>query len=241
LTFFTRRLPRSVRASRGWLAVSVLCLAAGIACGYALVTGDVERYWALVPDAMAQGRDPAASTEELREVLYPDDEERTALHALQLFATFLFTRNAGVAILCFALGFAAGAPVVALLFYNGLILGAMAALYDGRGLGAEFWAWILPHGVTELLAVCLCGVTGLVFGMAVVFPGERSRLDNLARHGRDSSLAVIGAVCMLFLAAGIEGFFRQLVHDTTVRWAVALGTLAFWTWYFVFVGRGEDA
>jgi uncharacterized membrane protein SpoIIM required for sporulation len=139
--------------------------------------------------------------------------------------------------LCFALGFAAGVPVVLLLFYNGLILGAMAALYSGRGLGLEFWAWILPHGVTELLAVCLCGMTGLVFGMAVVFPGERSRLDNLARRGREAALAVVGAVLMLFVAAGIEGLFRQLVHDTTVRWSVAMATLAFWIWYFGFVGR----
>ncbi len=236
--FLTRGLPRTVRRFSGFLAAAVACLILGTLSGYMLVLSDTDRFYSFVPEALASGRTPAASTETLHESLYGGED--SAMESLELFATFLFTHNAKVGILCFTLGFAAGLPVVLLLFYNGLTLGAMAALYQSRGLGWDFWAWVLPHGVTELLAVCLCGAAGLAFGMAVVFPGEHSRLDNLALRGRRIGLAVIGAVVMLFLAALIEGFFRQLVVDIRWRWTLAATTSVLWLWYFGWWGRDEE-
>ena len=76
-------------------------------------------------------------------------------------------------------------PVFYLLFSNGVMLGAMSALYHSRGMALDWWGWILPHGVTELLAIVLCGAAGLVQGQAVVFPGRRTRLP-----GRDDSCRV---------------------------------------------------
>ena len=237
--FARRRFPATARAFGGFLAAAIACLLAGTAVGYLLTTADMERYYSFVPGIEAQGRDPSSTTESLKQALYAKDAEK--LDALHLFASFLFTHNAKVGMLCFALGFAAGAPVVLLLFHNGLLLGAMAALYRSRGLEAEFWAWILPHGVTELLAVCLCGAAGLVFGAAVTFPGRYDRLTNLARRGRRAALLVLGAVAMLFLAALIEGIFRQRVHDVGARFAMGGGTLALWCAYFGLAGRGEGS
>jgi uncharacterized membrane protein SpoIIM required for sporulation len=139
--------------------------------------------------------------------------------------------------LCFALGFAAGVPVIYLLFSTGLMLGAMAALYDLRGLGAEFWAWILPHGITEIGAICLCGAAGMVIGTSLVFPGRHTRMRNLALHGREVALLAMGAVVMLFFAGMIEGFFRQMVQNVGVRWSLAAFTLVFWSVYFTMAGR----
>jgi uncharacterized membrane protein SpoIIM required for sporulation len=161
--------------------------------------------------------------------------------ALTVFATFLFTHNAKVGMLCFALGFAAGVPVVFLLFSTGLQLGAMVALYDSRGLGAEFWAWILPHGVTEIGALCLCGAAGMVIGSAIVFPGRHTRLRNLALHGREVALLAMGAVVMFLVAGLIEGFFRQLVQNVGARWVLATATLLLWTWYFSALGWDREA
>jgi uncharacterized membrane protein SpoIIM required for sporulation len=242
--FLGRRFPATVRRYGGYLAVSISLLGLGVLCGNLLTLHDRNWYYGLVPDAVAQGRDPSATTASLREVLYfePDDGPEARLGGmLQLFASFLFTHNAKIAIVAFALGFAAGVPTSFLLFYNGLTLGAMAALYQSRGLGPEFWAWVLPHGVTEFLAVSLCGMAGLVIGRALVFPGERSRLDNLADRGREMAFVVIGAVILLFVAALIEGVFRQLVHDEVVRWSVAAGTALMWLAYFMGAGRRERA
>jgi len=207
--------------------------------GYMMTDADIERYYSFVPEAYALGRTPAATTETLRETLYETEDPEA--DDLELFASFLFTNNAKVGILCFTLGFAAGVPVVLLLFYNGLILGAMAALFASRGLGVEFWGWILPHGVTELLAVCLCGAAGLVFGAAIVNPGEHTRLQNLAIRGRQAGLIVIGSVGLFFIAALIEGFFRQLVVSDAARWSLAIGSTACWVVYFGWVGRKRAA
>lgn len=233
--FVGERFPRTVRGMGRPLAASAGALLLGVVVGFLLTTADPDRYYSLVSADMAQGRNPAASTEDLRAVLF--DEEASLSSVLTSFASFLFTHNARVAMLCVALGFACGVPVVLLLVYNGLLLGAMSGLYQGRGLGVEWWSWVLPHGVTELLAIVLCGACGLVIGQAIVFPGRHSRLENLALRGREAALVVVGAVAMLFLAALIEGFFRQLVHDLTVRYGVVAATTVGWLLYFAFVGR----
>jgi uncharacterized membrane protein SpoIIM required for sporulation len=152
---------------------------------------------------------------------------------------YLFTHNAQVGMTCFASGFAFGVPTLLLLFSNGLVLGAFAALHAERGLGLEFWAWVLPHGVTELTAIVLCGGAGLVLADALLFPGRYTRLQNLARRGRDAGVIVTGCVLM-FLAAGlIEGIFRQTVMSVSVRLVVAAVSAAAWGAYFLYAGRTE--
>ena len=234
--FFLIDFPWVVRRYLAFVAVSLVLVAAGVFTGYQLTLADPERYYSFVGD-MAQGRSPDTPTKELREALYHRGEGK-----LPVSASFLFVHNSKVGMLCFALGFVAGVPVVYLLFCTGLMLGAMVALYASRGLGAEFWAWVLPHGVTEIGALCLCGAAGMVLGVSLVFPGRHTRLRNLSLHGRDVALLAFGAVAMFLVAGLIEGFFRQLVQDVTARWLLAAFTLAFWIWYFSIVGRdrGRD-
>jgi uncharacterized membrane protein SpoIIM required for sporulation len=226
--FFVRRFPRAVRAHAAHLALAAALLVLGAATGFALTSRDAERFYAFVAPAYAQGRGPASSTESLREVLYSD---RDAALMVKSFAMFLFQHNARIGLLAFAVGFAGGVPAALLLFSNGLVLGAFAALYAGRGLGVEFFAWVLPHGVTELTAVALCGAAGLALGQALVFPGREERLAGLARRGREAGVVALGAVALFFAAALVEGVFRQLVHAVPVRYAVALGSAAVvWAW-----------
>jgi uncharacterized membrane protein SpoIIM required for sporulation len=232
--FFRRGFPRQVRRHALLVGAAIALMLLGMATGYRLTAADPERYYDLVDESLAAGRDPGASTAELRAALYHGEEVGTGL--LGAFSAFLATHNAQIGILCFALGVAAGAPVVYLLFANGLMLGAMAALYGSRGLGAEFWAWVLPHGITELTAVGLCGAAGMALGGALLFPGRHTRLQALAVRGREAALLVAGAVAMLFVAALIEGVFRQRVHDPVWRWLVAAASLALWSGYFLFAG-----
>src|SRR5436305_6370748 len=171
--------PRAVRRYAVFVIASFLLLGLCVLVGYRMTLADPERYSSFV-GGMAQGRSPASSPKELREILYGGGQG-----PLSVFATYLFTHNAKIGMLCFAVGFLAGVPVIYLLFSNGLSLGAMAALYQSRGLGGEFWAWVLPHGVTELTAVCLCGAAGMAIGSALVFPGRHTRLRNLALRGRE--------------------------------------------------------
>jgi uncharacterized membrane protein SpoIIM required for sporulation len=234
--FLRRRFPRAARTFRVHILAAAAILALGTVTGLGLTRGDPTRFYSLVPEEVAADHDPAASTEELRAGLR---EKQPAADRLAAFAMALFTHNAQVGMLSFALGFAAGVPVVLLLFYNGLMLGSMAALYADRGLALEFWAWVLPHGLTELLAIAVCGGGGLVLAESLVFPGRHGRLHSLARRGRQAGVLVAGAFVMFLLAGLIEGIFRQTVHATAPRATVAVATALFWTAYFVLAGRDD--
>ena len=235
--FFRAGFPGAIRAARWHIFISALCMALGIAIGFALVSQDDDWFYTFMPAELAGGRTPTASTEYLRSTLYETGE--TSAERLNLFASFLFSHNAKIGMMCFALGFALGAPVVLLLVYNGLTLGAFLALFDSRGLLVEVCAWLLIHGVTELLAVIVCGGAGLVLAESLAFPGRHTRLANLALKGRMATRIVMGAVIMFLLAALLEGFGRQLINDPAWRYGIALTTLLFWAGYFGLAGRGQ--
>lgn len=233
--FFARRLPAALRRLKVPLAIAFAAFLAGAVAGYVLTTGNPDWFYSFVDEGLAAGRTPTASTESLREGLFAPNTEDAS--ALSFFATFLFTHNAKIGMLCFALGFALGLPTIILLAQNGLMLGAFFALYAGRGLGLELGGWLLIHGVTELLAIVLCGAAGLAVGGALAFPGARSRLANLAATGRLAAQVVIGAVALLLIAGLLEGLGRQLITDTSTRYAIAAATAVAWTLYFGFAGR----
>lgn len=237
--FFLHRFARSVFEARRLLALSAALLFLGVACGAVLTTLEPERFYGLISAGEAQGRTPDSPTSTLLEALHGTGSTAS----LSSFAAFLFTNNAKVTMLAFAVGFLGGVPTALVLFINGLSLGALSAVYAARGLSLEFWCWILPHGVTEILAILIGGASGLAIGGRVLFPGPGGRRYALAQAGRESGGRVMGAVCMLVLAALLEGFFRQTVQDLGVRAAVAITTALFWSYYFGWVGsrRRPDA
>jgi uncharacterized membrane protein SpoIIM required for sporulation len=233
--FFAWRLPAAVRRLKLPFAIALTAFLAGVAAGYILTAANADWFYSFVDEDLAGGRTPTASTEFLRDGLF--DEDTGDASALSFFATYLFTHNAKIGMLCFALGFALGLPTIILLVQNGLMLGAFYALYVSRGLGLELGGWLFIHGVTELLAIVLCGAAGLALGGAVAFPGAHSRLANLAATGRLAARVVIGAVGLLLVAGLLEGLGRQLVTDTSVRYAIAATTAVAWCLYFGFTGR----
>ena len=236
--FFVWRFPATVRYFRWHILVAAALLLLGGLAGYLLTLAEPDRFYTFVSPGMAAGRDPGATTEYLRGTLYDRED---AKGVLTTFATFLFTHNAKVGMFCFAVGFVAGVPVVIILLINGLMLGAFAGLFASRGLGLDFWGWVLPHGVTELMAVVFCAGAGLVLAHALIFPGPHRRLESLALRGRDAGVLVAGGIAMFFVAGLLEGFFRQLVTDITVRYCVIFATAAFWIVYLGWGGRRRGA
>lgn len=238
LEFVARRFPALVWRLRWHVAVAVALLLAGAVAGYHLTLADPETYFQFLPEEMAQGREPASSREELLEVLRGGGrEEDEGASGLTAFAGRLFTHNSRVGMLSFAVGFAAGVPAALLLLGNGVLLGAFAAIHHRQDLAVELWGWLLPHGITELLAACLCGAAGLAVGQALVFPGRARRLDALAAAGRRSAAVVLGCLGMFLLAGLIEGYFRQLVVADGPRYLLAAVTAVGWAVYFGVVGR----
>ena len=161
---------------------------------------------------------------------------------MSAFAAYLFSNNAQVSILAFALGFAFGIPSLMLLVQNTAMLGAMLWLYHGRGLLLDFSGWLAVHGTTELFAILLAGASGLHIGRAMAFPGDKPVLQATAEAGRRASQVMTGVVLMLVFAAILEAFARQLIDNTAGRFAVGGFMLTFWLAYFyAFRGNSEEA
>ena len=234
LAFFRQDWPLAVRSLWRETVASVLLLVAGTIAGYALVVSDPGWFSAMVPGDLAQGRGPEESTSMLRDVLYGGGHHQDGL---EMLATFLFTHNAQMALMCFALGFLLAVPSTLLLVANGLTLGAFLALYAGRGLAGDLTGWLCVHGTTELFAIVLAGAAGIRIGWAVAFPGRLSRLDSMAEAGRLSGTVMAGVVVMLFVAALLEGFVRQLVTVEALRYVIGVTMLGIWLAYFYGTAR----
>lgn len=235
--FFARAWPEAVQGIWRESLLALLLMTIGAVAGFLLVANDPTWYDNLIPPGMAQGRNFEASPEELRRMLYDSD----GTESLTVFASFLFTNNAGVSLLAFALGFAFGIPTAMLLTYNVTLLGAMLALYDARGLMFELGGWLSIHGTTELLAILLSGAAGFHIGWAVIFPGEDSRLAAATRAGRTAAVVMIGVIVMLMTAAILEGFGRQLVTGDIARYAIGGVMLLLWLLYFYLPRARTDA
>jgi uncharacterized membrane protein SpoIIM required for sporulation len=227
---------RAVREIWVDILIALAVMVAGTVVGWLLVASDPEWYFALVPADLADARVPGASREVLHGTLFGN----SAQESLSAFAAYLFSHNAQIAILAFALGFAFGIPSLLLLVQNTAMLGAMLWLYSGQGLTLDFAAWLSVHGTTELFAILLAGAAGLHIGRSIAFPGEQSVLASAAAAGQRASQVMAGVVLMLVAAAILEGFARQLIDNSFGRLAVGSFMLVFWLAYFFVFRRSLD-
>ena len=228
-SFFLRDWPAAVVALWRETAIAGALGGLGALVAFQVTLRTPAYFYVFVDRAMAGGRGPRVSTAELTRTIFDPD---AAGKGLGLFASFLFTHNAQIALLSFALGFACCLPTAFLMFYNGLMLGAFLALFYSHGLGVPFGGWMLIHGVTELFAVSLAGAAGFRIGWALAFPGRQSRLAAAADAGRLAGTLMAGVVIMLGFAGLLEGFGRQLITNTALRYGVALATALIWGVYF---------
>lgn len=235
--FFTEDWPRAARALGRETIIAAAIMFAGALAAWLLLGQDMDWYASIIPEGLAGGRTPDASTESLEATLGHDGDTQ----GLSFFATFLFTHNARIALFAFALGFAFGVPTAFLLAYNGMVLGAFVALFASRDLGVEVGGWLLIHGVTELWAVILAGAAGLHIGKALAFPGGLSRSAAARAAGKSAALVMIGVIIMLFIAGLLEAFGRQLIESTAARYAIAATTAVIWGAYLYLPRRSDTA
>jgi uncharacterized membrane protein SpoIIM required for sporulation len=233
--FFARGWPLAVQSLWRETLAALLLTLAGALVGWLLVSHDPAWFYGIIPEAMAGGRDPSASAEALRATIYDPHNDM-----LGTFATALFTHNAQIAIFAFALGFAFAVPTALLVLYNGLMLGAMMAVFAAKGLGPAFGGWLIIHGSTEMFAIILAGAAGFRIGTAIAFPGHDARTEAAVKAGRGAAVAMGGTVVMLYVAGLLEGVGRQTVLSDGMRYTIGLAMLAGWLLYF-YMPRRRDA
>jgi uncharacterized membrane protein SpoIIM required for sporulation len=239
LEFFLHGFPRLFRAEWRAIALSGALLAAGAAVGAVFVAADPQSLGALIPE-MHQQHTPG-------ERVGREEQDGGGASADQAaaFSGWLFTHNIQVSFVVFALGLTFGVGTAALLFYNGVPLGALAMQYHGEGLGTFFWAWILPHGIPELTEIAIAGGAGLILARGLWLPGRRTRREALIAEARTAAALVLGGMPILVLAGVIEGTISQMHQPVLPYWAklafaAVVGAGVYY--YLLAAGRGrEDA
>lgn len=124
-----------------------------------------------------------------------------------LASSNIMINNIQVSFNAVAGGITLGILTVYILAFNGLHIGAVAALVSQGNLGYPFWAFVFPHGALELPAIFFAGAAGLLIARGLLFPGKYRRLDALKYYGGKAARLVFGIVPMLVIAGIIEGFF----------------------------------
>ena len=138
------------------------------------------------------------------------------------FSAFLMTHNVKVSILTMAMGMLWGVGTILLLFYNGIMVGAVAADYIRAGQLKFLLGWLLPHGVIEIPAILIAGQAGLVLAFALVGWGNRSSLRIRLRIVSSDVVTLVFGVGLLLVWAGIvEGFLSQY-HEPVLPYSIKI-------------------
>ncbi len=164
--------------------------------------------------------------------------------AKSTFSSNLMTHNTKVAIFTLALGLTWGIGTLVLLFYNGVILGAVALDYVMAGETAFLLGWLLPHGAIEIPAIILAGQSGLVLAGALIGWGKPLSLrTRLRKISADLVTLIFGVAVMLIWAGIVEAFFSQY-HEPVLPYEVKIGfgvlELALLVLFLARSGRRKD-
>jgi uncharacterized membrane protein SpoIIM required for sporulation len=157
--------------------------------------------------------------------------------ARPVISSVIISNNIQVTLLAFGFGLTAGVGTTVLLIFNGIHLGSVAGWMTLHGKERALWGWIMPHGGTELLAICLAGAAGYLLAAAIVAPGQVRRSTALKNIGSDALVIELGCMVMLVIAGVIEGFVSPSGIDYQSRIGVLLTSLAGWAIYFLSAGR----
>ena len=235
--FWAHELPRALgRTFRLQLVVWAL-LACGAFVGAQAANTNPETLPSLVPMNMysADALQRLASSAKERENFLARSE--VGLSEKSMFSASLFTNNTRVGVLAWATGPLLGLPTVLLVLYNGVTLGAFASMFLGTAQSLAFLAWIVPHGIPELLAIVLCSSGGLAMSLSVVAPSRIGRTASLRAAASDAIALMLAAVPLFVLATLIESFVRQSLWSSQARFAVAACVTLLLAGYLLLVSR----
>jgi uncharacterized membrane protein SpoIIM required for sporulation len=216
LRWFFQTLPQTFRRHIRAFYMSLAITLAGCAFGGFALALDPDAKPALLPGEHAS-LDPSKRVAE---------EEKAGGDRLAgvktSFSAFLMTHNIRVSILTLALGMTWGVGTILMLFYNGIMVGAIAVDYVHAGQTKFLLGWLLPHGVIEIPAVLIAGQAGLMLALALIGWGKRIPLKTRLREISADLVTLIFGVGVLLVWAGfIEAFLSQY-HEPVIPYEVKI-------------------
>jgi uncharacterized membrane protein SpoIIM required for sporulation len=228
-------LPRAVRRNSGAFRLAVAVTLLGCSFGWFALKIDPRNKAILMPfgGLMAPPSERVAQEEKARE------DRLKGVKAS--FAAQLMTHNTQVTVMAMAFGLTFGVGTLVLLFYNGVILGAVATDYITGGQGVFLAAWLLPHGSIEIPAILLGGQAGFILAGALIGWGDRTPRAARLRAVAADLVAIVGGAGVLLIWAGIVEAFVSQYHQPVLPYGLKISfglcELAALTFFLGWAGR----
>ena len=206
---FLEEVPETFRRESKTVGAAAMAMLLGALFGFVAVLTNPQHAWDLVPPQFF-----TESPSERVERIEIEDERIGSIQEAASFGAFLFTHNIQVSFLAFGLGALTIIGGYWILFYNGVILGSVAAQYVLDHQTAFFVAWVGPHGSLELPAIVFAGAAGILAGRALLLPGDRTAAASLRAAFPAVRRILLASAAILVVAGIIEGSFSQFSSKT---------------------------
>jgi uncharacterized membrane protein SpoIIM required for sporulation len=160
------------------------------------------------------------------------------------FSAYLMTHNTKVSIFAMGLGVTFGIGTIILLFYNGVILGAVVFDYVAAGQAGFVAGWLLPHGAVEIPAILIAGQAGLLLGRVLIGWDTSDSIKSRLRAVSGDLVTLIFGVAVLLIWAGVVEAFLSQYHEPVIPYwskiAFGLLELAALALFFTRFGRAGE-
>ena len=127
-----------------------------------------------------------------------------------VMASQIIANNVQVTFAAFAFGVTLGIGTLVLLLLNGISLGGVFGLYASKGILPLLVAFVAPHGVLELSAICISAGGGLLIAGAILLPGDRTRRRALVENSRRAIRLIAASTLLLVVAGSLEGMVSPI-------------------------------
>lgn len=203
--YVARTVPREIRRSVRPILLAALLFFGPMAGAFAALATNPAIAADLIPHQMIDRAEQAVQRQR-SEVGYIEDPAVFR----PVLASSIVANNIQVTFSVFVLGITAGIGTLALLVSNGVFIGALAGLYQSKGVLELLLRFVAPHGVLELTAITIAGGAGLLVAGAILLPGQRTRGEALVVQGRRAIRLVAGSTLLLLPAGIIEGLISPI-------------------------------
>jgi uncharacterized membrane protein SpoIIM required for sporulation len=235
-TWLFTTFPRTFRQYQRFFWFALLLTAVGALFGGAALSFDARAKSILLGEFPHLLGNPADRVREEEQSTRADLEGQHTT-----FSAFLMTHNARVALASLALGMTWAIGTIILVFYNGVMLGAVIVDYVRAGQSVFLAGWLLPHGVIEIPAILIASQAGLLLGQALIGWGSDQTIGQRLRQISNPLVTLICGACLLLIWAGIVESFLSQYHQPVLPYFVKITfgifELALLVFYLGFSGR----
>lgn len=221
LRFVAFDVPTEVRRSVRPIALAAAFLFVPAAISYTAVLRHPDVAPTFIPPQMLDRAEEGVTRARQGTGYIPDPQVFRPVMASRIIAN-----NVQVTFAAFAFGITAGIGTLVLLLLNGISLGGVFGLYASKGILPLLVAFVAPHGVLELSAICISAGAGLLIAGALLIPGDRTRGRALVENSQRAMRLIAASTLLLIVAGSLEGMVSPIPNwPLWLKLAVSATTL----------------